>query len=85
MPTATLTTKGQITIPKTVRERLELRAGDEVEFSIDGHDRVTMRAARVDVGALRGSLKRPGRAAVSLADMDAAIARGVKRGLEPRG
>lgn len=80
MPAATLTTKGQITIPKIVRDRLELRAGDEVEFTIDADDRVTLRAARVDVGALRGFLRRDGRAAVSLEDMDAAIARGVTRG-----
>lgn len=82
MPSATLTTKGQVTIPKTVRDRLDLRTGDEVEFTFDGERSVTMRAARVDVGALRGSLKRPGRAAVSLAEMDAAVARGVKRGLD---
>jgi AbrB family looped-hinge helix DNA binding protein len=82
MPNATLTSKGQITIPKIVRDRLELRTGDEVEFTIESADRVTIRAARVDVGALRGSLKRPGRTAVSLADMDAAVARGVKRGLD---
>jgi AbrB family looped-hinge helix DNA binding protein len=80
MPTATLTSKGQITIPKAVRDRLELRTGDEVEFSFDGDDRVTVRAARVDVGALRGSLRKPGRAAVSLEDMDAAVARGARRG-----
>ena len=80
MPMATLTTKGQITIPKAVRDRLELRTGDEVEFTIESDDRVTLRPARIDVGALKGALRRPGRAAVSLEDMDAAIARGVRRG-----
>lgn len=32
MPTARVTSKGQITIPKAVRDRLGLRVGDEVEF-----------------------------------------------------
>lgn len=32
MPTATVTSKGQVTIPKHVRERLGVHAGDEIEF-----------------------------------------------------
>ena len=37
MATATLTTKGQITLPKVVRERLGLHAGDRVAFDLDEH------------------------------------------------
>lgn len=33
--TTRVTTKGQITIPKDVRERLGLRPGDEIEFVED--------------------------------------------------
>lgn len=33
---AKLTTKGQLTVPKAVRERLGVRAGDEVEFCEEG-------------------------------------------------
>jgi antitoxin PrlF len=39
---ATVTSKGQITLPKAVREALGLRPGSQVEFEIEGH-RVTLR------------------------------------------
>lgn len=32
MPTATVTSKGQVTIPASVREGLGLHAGDRVDF-----------------------------------------------------
>ncbi len=74
MPTATLTSKGQITLPKAVRERLRLQTGDAVEFVV-GDDEIRVRAGHVDVSELQGLLRRPGRKAVSLDDMDAAIRR----------
>ncbi len=36
MASTKLTSKGQVTIPKSVRERLGLRIGDEIEFVDDG-------------------------------------------------
>ncbi|GGJ78393.1 AbrB/MazE/SpoVT family DNA-binding domain-containing protein [Deinococcus aquiradiocola] len=35
--TATLSSKGQLTLPKEVRERLGVQKGDEVEFTLDDH------------------------------------------------
>ncbi len=55
MPTATLTSKGQTTIPKEIREHLGLKPGDRIDFLlIEGE--VVLRPARVDVRSLRGCL-----------------------------
>ena len=43
MPESTLTSKGQITIPKSLRDRFGLQAGDVVEFVEDDHGRIIMR------------------------------------------
>ena len=43
--TATLTSKGQITIPQVVRRLLGLQAGDTLEFEV-GKDRAEVRAVR---------------------------------------
>ena len=79
MPTATLTSKGQLTVPKRIRELLKLETGDTVEFVVGEDGIVEVRAGNYDVRELRGLLKRPGRKPVSLEDMDAAIARGRRR------
>ncbi|MFB6249310.1 MAG: AbrB/MazE/SpoVT family DNA-binding domain-containing protein, partial [Salinibacter sp.] len=44
MPTTTLTSRGQTTIPKSIREALQLRPGDRVEFILEG-DQVVLRRA----------------------------------------
>lgn len=78
MPTATLTTKGQTTIPKEVREHLGLRPGDRMRFSIDPDGRVVLEAATLSVRDLRGILPRPKRP-VSLDEMEQAVRRRAAR------
>ena len=73
MPIATLTSKGQLTLPKSIRDRLKLRAGDLVDFVISESGVIQVQAGSVDIGALRGLLHRSGRKAVSLEEMDDAI------------
>ena len=43
MPISAITAKGQVTIPKAIRERLGLGAGDMLEFSIDDAGRIIAR------------------------------------------
>ena len=70
---ATLTSKGQITLPKAIRELLRLDTGDTVDFIVAENGDVQVRAGRYDVRDLRGLLRKPGRKPVSLEAMDAAI------------
>ncbi len=42
MPTATLTSKGQLTVPKRVRDQLHLRPGDRLEFRIESDGTLTV-------------------------------------------
>lgn len=75
MPIATVTTKGQVTIPKSVRELLQVGAGDQVDFVVTDQGDVLVRSVSVDIRELRGMLKRPGRRSVSVDEMNAAILR----------
>ena len=71
---STITTKGQVTIPKEAREHLRLKPGDRVKFFIlpDGHVQIL---PVLPVTALKGILPARGKRA-SLVDMDEAIAEG---------
>ncbi len=48
MPTATLTSKGQITLPRKVREQLGVRTGDPVDFVIGADGEIRVRAGSVE-------------------------------------
>lgn len=74
MPRATLTSKGQITLPKQVRERLGLRAGDRVAFRERPDGSFAVEAEHGDLLALQGLL-RPRRRGVTVEAMGDAIRR----------
>jgi AbrB family looped-hinge helix DNA binding protein len=57
MPDSTLTSKGQITIPKVVREALHLEAGDKVYFDLREDGTVLLVARNEPVESLFGLLK----------------------------
>ncbi|MCS4039963.1 AbrB/MazE/SpoVT family DNA-binding domain-containing protein [Salinibacter ruber] len=72
MPTSTLTSRGQTTIPKPIREAPGLQPGDRVEFTLAG-DRVLVRRAGADLSSLDGMLGHFGQEPVSIEDMNEAI------------
>ncbi len=79
MVTATLTTKGQITIPKAVRDFLHLHSGDRVAFVM--HDRLeaVLTPVTKSVDEMFGILHKPGQAPRTVAEMNAAVAERVRR------
>ena len=72
----TVTSKGQITIPKQIRERLRLEPGHRVEFQVDRQGQVIMRAKNVDIRELKGILRSTRKTPASVEEMNEAIARG---------
>jgi len=72
MATATHTSKGQITIPLDVRQRLKLEAGARVEFVESADGEFLMRPAVADVRSLKGLLRKPAKP-VSIDDMTKVI------------
>ena len=74
MSTATLTSKGQITIPVDVRTDLKVEAGDRVEFVQIAPGRYEFGAATQSVRDLKGMFGKPAKP-VPLEAMNAAIAR----------
>ena len=72
MATATLTSKGQTTIPKDIRDRLRLKAGDRLDFVLQPDGGVLMVPATIHAKELKGLLPRP-KKPVSLEQMERAI------------
>ena len=72
MATATMTTKGQVTIPLDVRQRLGLDAGDRIEFVELATGGFAIQPAIEDVRSLKGLLRKPAKP-VSVADMNATV------------
>lgn len=75
MPTATVTSKGQITIPKEVRDALGLDTGHRVSFVLRENGVVEMHPENVDLMSLSGIFK-PAVKGVTIADMKEAVRKG---------
>ncbi len=75
MPVATVTTKGQITIPKDVRDHLGVETGDRLDFIVQDDGTVVVKPATRHVRELGGLLRRPRHRPVSISDMDDGIAK----------
>jgi AbrB family looped-hinge helix DNA binding protein len=78
MSAATITSKGQITIPKEIRALLDLHSGDKIHFIVEESGEVRFLPVTQDVSSLKGIVAKP-KKAVRIEDMKATIkARGTK-------
>lgn len=69
---ATVSSKGQVTLPKAIRDRLRLRDGQRLRFAVEDGDKVVLSPAAKRLGELQGMLPRPKRS-LSLDEIDEAL------------
>jgi len=72
MPTSTITSKGQVTIPKEIREAMGIEPGDRVVFRMDASGRVVVEPETVDLLELEGCLV-PRRTGVTVEAMNRVV------------
>ncbi len=73
MSRSSVSSKGQATIPKEIREHLKLKPGDQVEFIIQDDGSVNLEPATVDLRTLKGCLSAYVTRPVTLKAMKAAV------------
>lgn len=75
----TLTGKGQVTLPKALRERVRLSPSDRIEFAIEDDGRVSLWVKQGSIKGLKGFLPKPAQP-VSPSEMEEAIYNGSTHG-----
>tara|TARA_R110002126_G_scaffold185155_1_gene333659 strand:- start:12366 stop:12620 length:255 start_codon:yes stop_codon:yes gene_type:complete len=74
MPSATITSKGQVTIPKKVRDKLQLKSGDTINFEIESTNSARITSAKRSPSEAYGILFREDQKAYTVEEMDEGIA-----------
>ena len=80
MAIATVTSKGQLTIPKSVRDRLHLRAGDRVVFRIESDGSVRLYPISKKVSDVFGFFASKGKKSRSPSQMKRGVGKAFKDG-----
>lgn len=78
---ATVTSKGQVTIPKKIRELAHIESGTQIDFQLTSKGTLTIRPLTHDITKLKGIAKKKGRRPVSLRAMKKAIQEGAQESL----
>jgi antitoxin PrlF len=79
MVTATLTSKGQLTLPKVVRDSLHLHTGDRVAFLLHGAAEAVLKPVTKSVDEVFGRLHNPVQAPRTVKEMKQAVAERIRR------
>ncbi|MDX1637143.1 MAG: AbrB/MazE/SpoVT family DNA-binding domain-containing protein [Balneolaceae bacterium] len=73
MEQAKVTSKGQITIPKKIREKLDIHPGDKIIFKENKNGELVIESGKKPIQRLAGVLHRPGQKKVTIEEMNEAI------------
>lgn len=76
---ATITSKGQVTIPKDVRDILKIGPGDQIDFIISDKGEISISPRMFDIRCLKGMFYKKERKPATLEDMQKAIEKGASR------
>lgn len=79
MVTATLTSKGQITVPKQIRESLHLHNGDKVQFLLRNDGEAILKPITKTVDEVFGRMRKPNSRAHSVGEMNAAVKKRIRK------
>ena len=75
MHIATLTSKGQITIPKDLRDKLNLQPGDKIRFTIKNDRELNLRALNTKIDDVAGMLNKYVTRSYTVEEMDEHLAK----------
>lgn len=79
MSQATVTTKGQVTIPKAVRDQLELKEGDRIDFIVNDAGEAVIRRVTRSTEEVKGMLAHRAKPALTVGQMDRAVRQRMKK------
>jgi AbrB family looped-hinge helix DNA binding protein len=79
MPTATITSKGQVTIPKKIRDKLGLKPGDKLDFEINEEGKLEASTKKYAIEDVAGILYRPGQKAKTIEEMNEGVSEYFKK------
>ena len=76
-----MTSKGQVTFPKPIRDKLHLRPGDKIEFMLVEDGSLLVTPVTAPITRLKGMVPKP-ESPLSLETLDGAVAQAVARRLK---
>jgi len=82
---ATVTEKGQLTVPKAIREQLGIEPGSKLDFEPMADGTLRVRVLTRGAAGLYGLLQQPGAKARTVTQMDAAIGEAAARAGRTKG
>lgn len=79
MSLATLTSKGQVTIPKNIRDSLQIQTGDKIEFTLNDKNEFVIKPITKKASDVAGLLNKYKKAKpVSIEEMNKAVTQQLK-------